>query len=70
MSKKPKINNLEIFFKRGENFSLTDAQYEKETGAMLPKSPYYIKNKSALAKMAKKYGFCIEVIEKTVIIKK
>ena len=49
---------------------MTDTQYEGKTGAMLPKSTYYIKNKSALATMARKYGFCIEVIEKTVIIKK
>lgn len=70
MGKKPKINNLKMLFEKEEDFSLTDAQYEKETGATLPKSIYYLKTNSALAKKAKEYGYYLEVIEKTVLLKK
>ena len=33
MAKKPNTKNLNDLFAKGENFTLTDAQYEKKTGA-------------------------------------
>ena len=69
MSKKPKLENLNNLFESGKDFSLTDAQYEKKTGAMLPKNKKYILNNSALARKAKEYGYSLELIEKEVILK-
>ena len=57
-------------FDAGEDFSLTETQYRNSTGKTLPKDYYYLKNKSALAKEAKKFGFQIEIQEKTVSFKK
>lgn len=70
MGKKPDLNNLKIFFESGKDFELTDSQYEKKTGAVLPKNKYYILKNSALAKEAKKHGYYLELIEKTIIVKK
>lgn len=53
-----------------EEFSLTEKQYLKRTGRDLPKDTYYLKNRSALAKEVEKYGYSIEVKERTIILKK
>lgn len=70
MSKKPNLKSLESLFLEGKNFELTDTQYEKKTGAALPKDKSYIIKKSALAKEAGKHGYFLDVIEKKVLIKK
>ena len=70
MSKKPNLTSLVNLFESGEDFELTDNQYEKKTGAPLPKYKYYILNQSALAKEAQKYDYELELIEKKVILKK
>ena len=70
MGKKPDLNNLKNHFESGKDFELTDSQYEKKTGAVLPKNKYYTLKNSALAKKAKKYGYYLELIEKTILIKK
>ena len=57
-------------FESNEEFSITESQYEKSVGKSLPKDYYYLKNKSALSNEAKKYGYCIEIKEKTVCLKK
>ncbi len=67
---KPNFDKLIPLFEANENFSLTEKQYEKSTGATLPKGFYYLKNQSALARNAKKYGFLIDIKEKTVCLKK
>lgn len=66
----PKLENLDRYFDKGEDFSLTDAQYEKAVGIPLPKDKSYLKNRSALAKKCSEKGYAIEVIEKKVIIRK
>lgn len=53
-----------------EEFSLTESQYLKSTGRKMPKGMYYLKNSSALAKLIRKYGFRIEVQERTILLKK
>ena len=68
--KKPKLNNIDNLFLSGKNFSLTESQYYKETNATLPKDFYYLKNKSAVAKLAKKYGYKILIQEKTILFEK
>lgn len=57
-------------FEADQEFSLTESQYLKNVGQPLPKDYYYLKNKSALAKEAKKHGYQIEIQEKTVCLKK
>lgn len=68
----PKLNFEKIapLFKAGQEFSLTESQYLKSVGQPLPKDYYYLKSKSALAAEAKKYGYQIEIKEKTVCLKK
>lgn len=70
MSKKPNLIKLESLFSKGKPFSLTDAQYEAKTGAMLPKRKWYLLNQSALANECKKNGFKMRVQEKTVYFEK
>lgn len=65
--KKPKLDNIDKLFLTGKEFSLTESQYFKETDASLPKDFNYLKNKSALAKLAKKRGFKISIKEKTIL---
>ena len=67
---KPKLDEIEKLLQQGKDFFLTDAQYEKLTGIPLPKDSYYLKNRSALAKIAKNADYVIEVIEKRVILTK
>ena len=57
-------------FEANQEFSINENQYQKNVGNSLPKDFYYLKNKSALANVAKKYGYCIEIKEKTVCFKK
>lgn len=64
------FDRLIPLFKANEEFSLTESQYKKSVGRELPKDTYYLKRKSALAKEAKKHGFCIEIQEKTISLKK
>ena len=65
--KKPKLDNIDKLFLTGKEFSLTESQYFKETEASLPKDFNYLRNKSALAKLAKKRGFKIFINEKTIL---
>ncbi|GEM_PF-1594726 len=53
-----------------EDFSITESQYMKSTKREMPKDIYYLKTNSAFAKLAKKYGYRIEINEKTICLKK
>lgn len=68
--KKPNLEKLLPLLESGEEFSLTETQYLQKTGATLPKDIYYLKNKSALSKKVKEYGYCILIKEKTISLKK
>lgn len=57
-------------FEADQEFSLTESQYLKSVGYPLPKDSYYLKNKSALANEARKYGYQVEIKEKVVCLKK
>ena len=70
MAKHPKLEALDTLFNSGKDFKLTDAEYERKTGVMLPKVKSYLVNQSALAKKAAKNGYRISVIEKTVLFTK
>lgn len=68
--KRPTFHKLIPLFEANEDFSITENQYFKSTGVTLPKNYYYLKNKSALSKIAKEKGYIIDVAEKTVCFKK
>lgn len=70
MGKHPKLENLDRDFIKGKDFSLTDAQYEKEVGIPLPKGTDYLLNRSALARKCREMGYTMIVQEKTVIFRK
>ena len=67
---KPDLKEINKLLLSEKNFSLTESQYFKITGLNIPKSKYYLKNKSAVYKDAEKYGYVIELQEKTLIFKK
>lgn len=67
---KPNLTEIEERLKNGEVFSLTDAQYTKKTGIALPKEKNYLIKRSALAKLCKKYGYSLSLIEKQVSFEK
>jgi len=64
------FEKLAPLFEAKQDFSLTESQYEKSVGKTLPKDYYYLKNKSAFANEAKKYGYRIEIKEKTICLKR
>lgn len=63
---KPNLSEIERRLNYGDDFSLTDAQYKKQAGLALPKRKDYLEKKSAVAKLAKTFGFSIKVQEKTI----
>ena len=67
---KPDFSKIVPLLESNEEFSLTEKQYLKRTGRDLPKDTYYLKHRSALSNEAKKYGYEIEVKERTIILKK
>lgn len=76
MGSRPKLKGLDRFIETGKDFCLTCAQYEELTGAALPKSKSYLKNRSAVAEWARKHGYKIAdvqeepIIERTVYFKR
>ena len=70
MPKHPRLDSIRTLLESGESFSLTEKDYAKTTGTPLPKESYYLKNVSALARLAKEYGYELIVQERTVTIVK
>ena len=70
MRSSPTFQEIDKMFAKGKDFELTDAQYEKLTGTPLPKDKYYLSNRSAIAKHAKKNDYFIKVIEKKIVLTK
>lgn len=68
MARSLDLSPLDDLFAKGEDFDLTDAQYEGKIGKPLPKDKDYIKRRSPLARKAKENGFVIaSVVDKPVI---
>ena len=64
------LSPLNDLFAKGEDFELTDVQYEEKVKKSLPKNADYIKRKSPLAQKARENGFIIaSVIDKPVIMR-
>lgn len=67
---KPDLTKIIALLESNEEFSITETQYQKSTGTNMPKSTYYLKKNSALSRLAKKYGFSIEVNERSISLRK
>ncbi|MBQ7255504.1 MAG: hypothetical protein IJS31_04575 [Oscillospiraceae bacterium] len=67
MGKHPKFDKVDALFEKGKDFQMTDAQYERMTGVMLPKRKKYIMEASALAKRAKEKGFVIDKVQEKAV---
>ena len=70
MKNHPNFDSIVPLLKSNESFSLTEKEYEKKTGCALPKSNYYLKNDSALSKLAAEHGFEVTIQDRTVSITK
>jgi len=70
MSNKVDFSKFLPLLESNEEFSITEKQYLKNTGREMPKDTYYLKHTSALSRKAEKYGYSIEVNERTIIFKK
>lgn len=76
MGRKLNFDELDDLFEQGEDFRLTDKEYEKRVGSPLPKEKSYIKNRSPFGEKARKCGYMIAdieekaVVERTIILKK
>ena len=62
MARKPNLSTIEEMFKKGKDFKLTRQAYIQKTGADIPQRKRYTEKDSAIAKMAQKYGYVVEVI--------
>lgn len=66
MSKHPKLEELDYLFDEGSDFQITSEEYENKAGVPLPKNKGYLRNKSALAQLAKERGYIItDIVEET-----
>ncbi|MBR6386458.1 MAG: hypothetical protein IKS03_10125 [Ruminococcus sp.] len=59
----PNLKPIEEQLRTGAEFTLTEEQYLNQTGSTMPKSNSYIKNRSAVAKLAKRYNYKIVITE-------
>ena len=57
---KPNLSQIELQLKSGHNFSLTEEQYLQTTGTTIPRNPSYLKTRSAIARLAKQYGYQVK----------
>lgn len=57
------LSSFERMLQQGENFELTEEQYEENIKKPMPQTDY-LKRKSPVAKKAKEYGYRIQVEER------
>lgn len=70
MGKQPNFTKLYPLFEANSDFSLMEKQYEKLTGAPMPKELRYLLKGSAVAKKAAEHGYVLQVNERTMSFKK
>lgn len=58
---RPKLNKIEEQLKTGSEFTLTEEQYLSMTGTGVPLDNSYLKNRSAVARLAERYNYHIVV---------
>lgn len=64
---KLKLGAIEAMLKNGKAFELTEEQYRANTGCNFPQDPNYIVARSAIARIAKEYGYKLEFVPLKVI---
>lgn len=57
------LSAFETLLEQGNNFEVTEAQYENSVRKAMPKTDY-LKKKSPVAKLAKEYGYKIQIEER------
>lgn len=68
--KKPNLLQIIELLETGKDFKLTNHQYKKKTETDFTKDKYYAEKRSAVAKIAAKYDYKIEVIpQRTLFVK-
>ncbi len=63
MANKLDLSSFESLMKQGNNFEMTEEQYEMAIKKAMPQTGY-LRTKSPVAKLAKKYGYKIQVEER------
>lgn len=63
MARKLDLSAFEPLLKQGNNFEVTEEQYKNSVRKAMPETNYLRKN-SPVAKLAKKYGYKIQVVER------
>ncbi len=66
----PNLEKIIELLESGEQFSLTESQYQKNTGLNIPKNNTYLVKNSAVARKAKEYGYKLVVQERTILFEK
>ena len=68
MAKRMQLNELDDLFNRNQDFELTDAEYEKRVGKILPKTKSAIVGKmTPLGRKAIEKGYEIRVEDRPII---
>lgn len=57
------LSTFEALLEQGNNFEVTEEQYENSVRKAMPKTDY-LKKKSPVAKLAKEYGYKIQIEER------
>lgn len=66
----PNLERIIELLESGEQFSLTENQYQRETGLNIPKNNTYLVKNSAVARKAKEYGYKLILQERTILFEK
>lgn len=70
MGKRPDLDKIISKMEKGNNFRLTRGQYLDLTGADIPQSRSYTEKRSAVARCAEKYGYCVAVVPEVLEFRK
>ena len=65
--RKPNLLQIIELLEKGKDFELTNQQYKKKTEADFPKDKSYAEKRSAVAQIAAKYDYRIEVIPQRIL---
>lgn len=70
MSKKPKLDKIEERLKQNKNFEITRDNYVSLTGTDTPQNKNYTEKRSAVSKIAAKYGYSVRVKTEILVFEK
>lgn len=67
---KPDLKEINKLLLSGKNFSLTEKEYIKKTKTTMPKDLSYLKNRSAISRLAQENGYSLIVKERIIYFEK